>query len=72
MSPLHLSAQVAAVGGALGHLNWSDAVLAQATQAALTAGVDGMGADLVMLRSARALAALEGRDAVTTDDGASP
>ena len=63
-----LGAQVAAARSALSNLTWSDAVLAHAAQASLTASVDGMRADLVMLRAARALAALEGRDAVTTGD----
>ena len=64
----HLREQVATARSALAGLAWSDAVLAHATQASLTASVDGMRADLVMLRAARALAALEGRDAVTTGD----
>ena len=63
-----LREQVAAARGALAGLAWSDAVLAHAAQASLTANVYGMRADLVMLRAARALAALEGRDAVTTED----
>ena len=63
-----LGAQVAAARVALPRLHWSDTVLTHAAHASLAAGVDGMRADLVMLRSARALAALEGRDAVTTND----
>ena len=63
-----LREQVAAARCTLAHLIWSDAVLAHAAQASLTARVDGMRADLVMLRAARALAALEGRDAVTIED----
>ncbi|MEO6856298.1 MAG: AAA family ATPase [Rhodoferax sp.] len=63
-----LSATVAAARAALPQLAWSDEVLQHAAQLALAAGVDGMRADLVMLRAARAFAALEGRGAVTTQD----
>ncbi len=63
-----LSATVAAARAALPRLGWSDAVLQHAAKHALAAGVDGMRADLVMLRAARALAALEGRDEVTAHD----
>ncbi len=63
-----LSATVTAARAALPRLDWSDAVLQHAAQLALAAGVDGMRADLVMLRAARALAALEGRDTVTPQD----
>ena len=53
---------------ALPHLDWSDAVLHHAAERAMAAGVDGMRADLVLLRAARALTALQGRDAVTCAD----
>ena len=56
-----LAASVAAARAALPRLNWPDAVLRHAAALALAAGVDGVRADLVMLRAARALAALEGR-----------
>ncbi|WP_077035868.1 ATP-binding protein [Pelomonas sp. KK5] len=60
--------RVSAARAALPGLAWPDAVLEHAAHAALAAGVDGMRADLVMLRAARALAALEGRGEVTTGD----
>lgn len=63
-----LAATVVVAQSALPHLAWPDAVLQHAAALALAAGVDGMRADLVMLRAARALAALEGRDAVTPQD----
>jgi magnesium chelatase subunit I len=63
-----LAATVVAARAALRNLSWPDAVLQHAAALALAAGVDGMRADLVMLRAARALAALEGRNAVTTQD----
>ena len=53
---------------ALAQLDWSDAVLHHAAERAMAAGVDGMRADLVLLRAARALTALEGRNAVTCAD----
>jgi magnesium chelatase subunit I len=63
-----LAATVAAAQAALPNLAWPDAVLQHAAALAVAAGVDGMRADLVMLRAARALAALEGRTAVTPQD----
>lgn len=53
---------------ALADLAWSDEVLHHAAEHALAAAVDGLRADLVMLRAARALAALQGRAAVTVAD----
>ncbi|MDR7148672.1 magnesium chelatase subunit I [Hydrogenophaga palleronii] len=53
---------------ALNDLHWPDAVVQHAAQLALTAGVDGIRADLVMLRAARALAALEQRGSVRVED----
>ncbi|MDP3797624.1 MAG: ATP-binding protein [Polaromonas sp.] len=63
-----LSAALVAARAALPRLTWSDTVLHHAAACAMAAGVDGMRADLVMLRAARALAALEGRNAVTVCD----
>jgi magnesium chelatase subunit I len=63
-----LVAAVATARAALPALAWSDAVLHHAATCALASGVDGLRADLVMLRAARALAAFDGRDEITTQD----
>ncbi|MFO6421589.1 ATP-binding protein [Hylemonella sp. W303a] len=63
-----LSDTLVAARAALPRLAWSDEVLRHAADHALQAGVDGVRADLVMLRAARALAALQARDAVTAAD----
>lgn len=63
-----LSAALVAARAALPGLAWSDDVLHHAAACAMAAGVDGMRADLVMLRAARALAALEGRGEVSVAD----
>jgi magnesium chelatase subunit I len=63
-----LSAALVAARAALPRLAWSDEVLHHAAARAMAAGVDGMRADLVMLRAARALAALEGRGEITVGD----
>ena len=57
-----------AARAALAPLDWPDAVLHHAAERAMAAGVDGMRADLVLLRAARALTALQGRDAVSCAD----
>lgn len=53
---------------ALAQLDWPDAVLAHVTALALQAGVDGVRGDLVLLRAARAHAALQGHDQVGVAD----
>jgi len=62
----HLGKQVARARATLPSLGWTDEVLAHAAHKSLDAGVDGVRADLVMLRAARALAALEGDTSITT------
>lgn len=52
---------------AAGALPWSDDVVAAASDLCMAAQVDGLRADLVMLRAARALAAWEGAAAVLPD-----
>lgn len=59
---------VASARAVLADIAWSDEVLHHAAGCALAAAVDGVRADLVMLRAARALAALQGRTAVTLAD----
>lgn len=63
-----LQVTLARARAALAALQWSDEVVQHAAQRALEAGVDGIRADLVMLRAARALAALEQRDTVRVQD----
>ncbi|WP_322054031.1 ATP-binding protein [Paraburkholderia bannensis] len=55
-----LTTRIAAARVALESLAWSDAVHERAAQLCVEAAVDGMRADLVMLRAARALAAFDG------------
>ncbi|MCG5073282.1 ATP-binding protein [Paraburkholderia tagetis] len=62
-----LAQRIAAARGALDGLEWSDAVHERAAQWCVEAAVDGMRADLVMLRAARALAAFEGATQVAPD-----
>jgi magnesium chelatase subunit I len=52
---------------ALPNLEFDDAVHARVSELCIEANVDGLRADLVMLRAARALAALEDADAVRVD-----
>lgn len=63
-----LADSIAHARAALPDIAWSDEVLHHAAQRALAAAVDGLRADLVMLRAARALAALQGRSVVSVDD----
>jgi magnesium chelatase subunit D len=63
-----LAAQVAAARGRLGAVVLPDAALRQICAVCGAFGVDGMRADLVTARTAIALAAWHGRDAVTTED----
>lgn len=63
-----LAQQIADARARLPQLVWSDAVLARAADLAQQASVDGVRADLVMLRAARALAALQARDQVLPED----
>ncbi len=63
-----LAARVAAARASVAGLDWSDAVHEQVAQLCQQAGVEGVRADLVMLRAARAHAALAGRGAVTQAD----
>lgn len=53
---------------ALSQLDWPDAVLVHATGLALAAGVDGVRGDLVLLKAARAHAALQGLHSVSVAD----
>ncbi|MBN3755489.1 AAA domain-containing protein [Paraburkholderia sp. Tr-20389] len=52
---------------ALASLSFRDDVHARVSELCIAAGVDGLRADLVMLKAARALAALENADAVTVE-----
>src|SRR5690606_23811065 len=63
-----LVASIAAARAALVDIPWPEAALQCATELALAAGVDGVRADLVMLRAARALAALGQRPCVEAAD----
>lgn len=63
-----LVAAVATARTGLAGLAWSDAVLRHVATVALDSDVDGMRADLVILRAARALTAFDGRSEVTVQD----
>jgi magnesium chelatase subunit I len=63
-----LTATVQAAQRLLVGMAWPDEALQRAAELALHAGVDGVRADLVMLRAARAWAALEGRTDITPAD----
>ena len=63
-----LARRVATARESVAALDWSDAVHEQVAQLCQQAGVEGVRADLVMLRAARAHAALAGRGEVTQAD----
>ncbi|MET1113343.1 MAG: AAA family ATPase [Comamonas sp.] len=63
-----LSLRVAAARDSVAALQWSDAVHDHVAQLCQQAGVEGVRADLVMLRAARAHAALAGRGEITLAD----
>ncbi|KAB0633641.1 ATP-binding protein [Burkholderia latens] len=60
-----LRERIDAARARLASLDFSDAIHARVSALCIAAAVDGLRADLVMLRAARALAALERADAVT-------
>ncbi|WP_321787324.1 ATP-binding protein [Paraburkholderia sp. J94] len=62
-----LAQRLRAARAALDALEWSDAVHERAAQRCVEAAVDGLRADLVMLRAARALAAFEGAAQITPE-----
>ena len=63
-----LAARVAAARESVAALDWSESVHDHVAQLCQSAGVEGVRADLVMLRAARAHAALAGRGEVTVAD----
>jgi magnesium chelatase subunit I len=62
-----LAGRIRAARAVLGQLELNDAVHARVSELCIAAQVDGLRADLVMLRAARALAALEAAQAVTVE-----
>ncbi|KWI12434.1 ATP-binding protein [Burkholderia ubonensis] len=62
-----LAGRIRAARERLPALTFGDAVHGRVSALCIDAAVDGLRADLVMLRAARALAALEGADAVTVE-----
>jgi magnesium chelatase subunit I len=58
--------QICEARGALARLSFNEAVHAEVSARCIEAAVDGLRADLVMLRAARALAALEKAERITT------
>ncbi|WP_312456314.1 AAA family ATPase [Comamonas sp.] len=63
-----LRAQIAAARAQLPHVVWPDAVFDAVAQRCQQSGAEGVRADLVMLRAARAQAALAGHDQVSLAD----
>ena len=74
MAQAHEAAQTALIEqlnrarAALAGITWSDEVLAHASALAVQAGADGLRGDLVLVKAARAHAALEAREQVLTSD----
>jgi magnesium chelatase subunit I len=60
--------QIGAAQARLATVEASDAVLEQGSRLCMAIGADGLRGELTLLRASRALAALEGRDAVTEPD----
>lgn len=54
-----LAQQITQARGALAHIRWSEAAIAHATALALSANIDGVRGDLVLLKAARAQAAMQ-------------
>lgn len=63
-----LAAQVAAARASLAQVDWSDAIHDLVAELCQSAAVEGVRADLVILRAARAHASLQGRIAVDAAD----
>lgn len=63
-----LASQLAQARSAVARIDWSDAIFDHVAQLCQQAQVEGVRADLVMLRAARAHAALQGRTDVTLAD----
>ncbi|KMZ12517.1 ChlI component of cobalt chelatase involved in B12 biosynthesis [Candidatus Burkholderia humilis] len=64
---MQLEARIHAARAALALLEFDDVVHTRVSELCIEAHVDGMRADLVMLRAARAIAALEGARAIEVD-----
>ncbi len=60
--------RIKAAQGRIGSIAVPDAVLEQGSRLCMAVGADGLRGELTLLRASRALAALEGRDAVTDAD----
>lgn len=60
--------KIKAAQGRIGEIVVPDAVLEQGSRLCMAVGADGLRGELTLLRASRALAALEGRDAVTDAD----
>ena len=60
--------KIKAAQGRIGEIVVPDALLEQGSRLCMAVGADGLRGELTLLRASRALAALEGRDAVTDAD----